>query len=117
MIWPGQHQGHIHLASGGEGGSAQYCESQSQCIHLLVGPPGIDHISANSVNTCCMYEVPPPLPHLSPSCSIRSEQPSDARVGPRKAANSHNIPCCPTLSEANICQTKLEGIPQKDAAV
>ena len=44
-------------------------------------------------------------------------QPSDARVGPRKAANSHNIPCCPTLSEATICQTKLEGIPQKDAVV
>ena len=74
MIWPGQHQDHSHLVSGGEGGSAHYCESQSQCIHLLVDPPGIDHISANSVSTCCMYEVFPPLPHLSPSCSIRSER-------------------------------------------
>ena len=73
MTWPGQHQGHSHLVSGGEGGSAHYWESQSQCIHLLVDPPGIDHISANSVSTCCMYEASTPLPHLSPSCSMRSE--------------------------------------------
>ena len=36
-------------------------------------------------------------------------QVSDARVGPRKVANSHYIPCCPTLSKATICQTILEG--------
>ena len=55
MTWPGQHQGHSHLVSGGGGGR-------------------VSHISANSVSTCCMYEVFTPLPHLSPSCSIRSER-------------------------------------------
>ena len=40
-------------------------------------------------------------------------QVSDARVGPHKAANSHNIPFLPSLSKATLCQTKLEGITPK----
>ena len=42
-----------------------------------------------------------------------SAQVSDVRVGPPVTAYSHNIPCCPTLSEATICQTILEGITPK----
>ena len=44
---------------------------------------------------------------------VRATQVSDARVGPRRAACSHNIPCCPTLSDSTICQTILEGITPK----
>ena len=40
-------------------------------------------------------------------------QGTDLRVSPTRTANSQNIPNCPTLSEATICQTILEGITPK----